>query len=89
MLFSFRAIPEHIIICRYCRNIYRSIFTFFANAKRFLPRDAGREYAINGAKSKGKARGAGLVLVLTFIGSVLLFVDFSPEILIYLLFAYC
>lgn len=60
-------------------------FLLFANAKRFLPRDAGREYAINGAKSKGKARGAGLVLVLTFIGSVLLFVDFSPEILIYLL----
>ena len=34
-------------------------FLLFANAKRFLPRDAGREYAINGAKSKGKARGAG------------------------------
>ncbi|GAB6159458.1 MraY family glycosyltransferase [Howardella ureilytica] len=60
-------------------------FFLFGNAKRFLPRDAGREYAVNGAKSKGKARGAGLILILTFISAVILFVDFTPEILIYLL----
>lgn len=51
---------------------------------RFLPRDAGRQYAHNGALSEGKPRGAGFIFVLVFVAVVLLFVPFSAEICIYL-----
>lgn len=34
---------------------------------RFLPKDQGREFAVNGALSKGKARGAGLILILALL----------------------
>ena len=34
--------------------------------KNTLPRDAGRAYAINGSKSVGKPRGAGIIFILTF-----------------------
>ena len=52
-------------------------------ARRFLPKDQGREFAVNGAKSKGKARGAGLILMLALVVSGLLFVPLTPEYLIY------
>ena len=37
-----------------------------ALGKNILPRDAGRAYAINGSKSVGKPRGAGIIFILTF-----------------------
>jgi phospho-N-acetylmuramoyl-pentapeptide-transferase len=49
-----------------------------------LPKDQGREFAVNGALSAGKPRGAGFIFVLVFIAAVLLFADFGREILIYL-----
>ncbi len=49
-----------------------------------LPTDQGRAFAVNGQKSKGKPRGAGLIFVLTFILNVLIFVPFSVEYTIYL-----
>lgn len=49
-----------------------------------LPKDQGREFAVNGALSAGKPRGAGFIFVLVFIASVLLFSDFNREILIYM-----
>ena len=33
----------------------------------FLPVDQGREFAVNGALSKGKTRGVGLTFVIAFI----------------------
>ena len=36
-----------------------------ALGKNILPRDAGRAYAINGSKSVGKPRGAGIIFILT------------------------
>lgn len=55
----------------------------------FLPKDQGRLYAVNGAQSKGKIRGVGLILALTFIISTLLFLPISREYIVYciLLFA--
>lgn len=55
----------------------------------FLPKDQGRLYAVDGAKSKGKIRGVGLVLTVTFIISTLLFLPFDREYIVYciLLFA--
>ena len=39
----------------------------------FLPVDHGREFAVNGALSKGKTRGVGLTFVCSFIISCVLF----------------
>lgn len=55
----------------------------------FLPVDQGREFAVNGALSKGKTRGVGLTFVSSFIISCILFVPLTREYIIYciLLFA--
>lgn len=50
-----------------------------------LPHDQGRAFAVEGALSKGKVRGVGIVFVLVFVLADLLFNAFSPERLIYLL----
>lgn len=48
-----------------------------------LPRDKGREFAVDGEKSAGKIRGAGLVFICSFIVCALLFVPVSLEFSIY------
>lgn len=55
----------------------------------FLPKDQGREFAINGALSKGKIRGVGLILTVCFVLSTLLFLPITREYIVYciLLFA--
>lgn len=53
--------------------------------KNTLPRDAGRAYAINGTKSVGKPRGAGIIFILTFILSCVLFIKLDSELIIYLI----
>lgn len=58
-------------------------FTFkFCN---LLPRDAGREFAHDGKLSAGKPRGAGIIFILVFAVSALLFVPVNLEIVIYLI----
>lgn len=52
--------------------------------RRFLPKDHGREFAVNGALSKGKARGAGLLLILALIVSAILCIPMDVEYIIYL-----
>ncbi len=51
---------------------------------RFLPKDHGREFAVNGALSKGKARGAGLLLILALIVTEVLYQPLSVEYIIYM-----
>lgn len=55
----------------------------------FLPKDQGREFAVNGALSKGKIRGVGLILTGVFIITTLLFFPITREYIVYciLLFA--
>lgn len=55
----------------------------------FLPKDQGREFAVNGAQSKGKIRGVGLILTTVFIITTLLFLPVTREYIVYciLLFA--
>lgn len=50
----------------------------------FLPKDAGREFAHDGKKSAGKPRGAGIIFVLAFVASTVLFAPVDTEILVYL-----
>lgn len=54
-----------------------------------LPRDGGRKYAINGAFSKGKPRGAGMIFIIIFSILTLLFMPYQTEILIYILLIIC
>jgi phospho-N-acetylmuramoyl-pentapeptide-transferase len=67
------------------------IFAFILTAlcihfgQNALPKDAGRAYAVNGAKSAGKPRGAGIIFILTFILSCVIFLPLNKELLIYLI----
>lgn len=56
--------------------------------KRVLPKDQGREFAVNGSLSEGKARGAGLIFVTCFVLLVSLFIPLSLELVLYLVFIY-
>ena len=49
-----------------------------------LPTDQGREFAVDGKLSRGKPRGAGIVFVLVFAVTALLFASPSIEMTIYL-----
>lgn len=61
--------------------------TWLATAKLspYLPKDGGRAFAHDGKLSAGKPRGAGIIFVLAFVASVLLFVPVTPEIVIYMI----
>ncbi|MFI3169104.1 MAG: phospho-N-acetylmuramoyl-pentapeptide-transferase [Faecalibacterium sp.] len=49
-----------------------------------LPQDQGREFAVNGQLSKGKARGAGVLFIPAIALMALVFVPFSIEFFIYM-----
>ena len=50
-----------------------------------LPRDHGRDFAVEGALSEGKPRGAGFLFILVFLASALIFGEITREIIIYLI----
>ncbi|MDO5476675.1 MAG: phospho-N-acetylmuramoyl-pentapeptide-transferase [Eubacteriales bacterium] len=53
------------------------------NAKfSFLPHDQGREFAVNGALSRGKIRGVGLINSICYLIAALLFVPVNVESII-------
>ena len=56
--------------------------------RKILPKDQGREFAVNGELSQGKARGCGLIFVTTFCLAVALFVPLNIEYIIYLALIY-
>ena len=56
--------------------------------KRILPKDQGRQFAVNGALSEGKPRGAGLLLFTAFVLCAALFVPLDVETVIYLVCIY-
>ena len=49
--------------------------------QNILPRDGGRAFAVNGALSQGKPRGAGIVFILVFCIFALLFIPVEKELL--------
>lgn len=57
--------------------------------KELLPRDLGREFAVNGKKSAGKPRGAGIIFVITFTLSSILFIPIKSELLVYIILTFC
>lgn len=52
---------------------------------KYLPRDAGREFAHDGNLSAGKPTGAGLIFVAAFLASAVLFAPLTVENIIYLI----
>lgn len=54
-----------------------------------LPKDQGREFAVNGALSEGKPRGAGLILIFAFVISCVLVVKLDVEYIAYILLVFC
>lgn len=46
---------------------------------RLLPKDQGRQFAVNGALSEGKPRGAGIIFITAFIISAVLFIPLNSE----------
>ncbi len=58
---------------------------FISKLEKFLPKDAGREYAHDGKLSAGKPRGAGIIFILVFAVSTLLFAPVDLELCIYLI----
>ena len=66
--------------------IFAFALTCIAIAKlnKFLPKDLGRQVAVDGKLSAGKQRGAGIIFIFTFVISALLFSQINAEIAIYL-----
>jgi len=64
------------------------LLTYFLTLKlnKYLPRDGGREFAHDGKLSAGKPRGAGIIFVISFIFSYIVFCKQSTEIYIYMFF---
>lgn len=56
--------------------------------KRILPKDQGRAFAVNGALSEGKPRGAGIIFVTSFTLCTALFYPLNIENIIYLVLVY-
>lgn len=56
-----------------------------SRCSQYLPKDQGRDFAVEGKKSAGKPRGAGILFILVFTVSTLLFAGLSMEICIYLM----
>lgn len=55
-----------------------------AKLSKYLPKDMGRDFAHDGKLSAGKPRGAGIIFILVFAASALLFAKLNIEIIIYL-----
>ena len=79
--------PNYINVVTFVSILFAFALTCFAiyMGKNILPRDGGRAYAINGSKSVGKPRGAGIIFILVFTITCLIFVNLTSEIIIYLI----
>lgn len=85
MLHSF-FLKDYDSLLAFAGILFAFIVTVWATARlsRYLPKDAGREFAHDGKLSAGKPRGAGIIFVLAFVAAAFLFVPFSVETAIYL-----
>ncbi len=78
---------EYSSLLALCGILFAFVATVAAIAKlsQYLPKDAGREFAVDGKLSAGKPRGAGIIFVLAFVASALLFAPMTVELAIYLI----
>ncbi len=64
--------------------------TFLLSVKldKFMPADQGREFAVDGEKSRGKTRGVGIIFVSVFILVSLIFGRIDKESIFYLILVF-
>ena len=84
MIRNFTAGSQNVVHCIGVLFAFALVYLVLRNYRSILPRDKGREFAVNGALSAGKPRGAGLIFVPSFILAALMFDRVSPEKLIYM-----
>ncbi len=63
---------------------FLATITAISRLGAYLPKDVGRDFAVDGKLSAGKPRGAGIIFVLVFVAASAIFVPFSTENAIYL-----
>lgn len=63
---------------------FLTTITAISRLGAYLPKDVGRDFAVDGKLSAGKPRGAGIIFVLVFVAASAIFVPFSTENAIYL-----
>lgn len=56
---------------------------FTAKCSKYLPKDMGRAFAVDGKLSAGKPRGAGIIFIFVFTVAALLFSEITLEFVIY------
>ncbi|MCD8118233.1 MAG: phospho-N-acetylmuramoyl-pentapeptide-transferase [Lachnospiraceae bacterium] len=78
--------PENSPVIAFAGILAAFLLTCLCTAKfaKYLPKDGGRDYAVQGKNSAGKPRGAGIIFVLVFAVTALIFADVSPELIIYI-----
>lgn len=84
----YKLIPEsYASLSAFLGIIFAFATTIFFTSKMsdLLPKDAGREFAHDGKISAGKPRGAGIIFVLCFIVTSLIFLPLRAENVIYLI----
>jgi phospho-N-acetylmuramoyl-pentapeptide-transferase len=86
MLYTFLP-SEYAGLLAFCGILFAFGATVWAmsHLSRYLPKDAGREFAHDGKLSVGKPRGAGILFVPVFALAALLFAPLQGESLIYLI----
>ena len=84
MLNTLAFLPERVVLLIGMLLAFGATFYILQNFRDKLPRDQGREFAVAGAKSAGKPRGAGIVFIIVFAVCALIFAPVSVEMLIYL-----
>lgn len=58
---------------------------FTAALHKYLPKDGGRDFAVDGKKSAGKPRGAGIIFILSYAFTAFLLTPMPMEYIYYLL----
>ena len=76
---------EQIPVVAFIGTVFAFVATCFMIGvfNRYLPKDIGRDYAHDGKLSAGKPRGAGIIFILVFFVSAVIFAYLDIEIFIY------
>ena len=77
MLFSL--LPDKLFSLIFAGGTFFIAFFALKFFMRLLPKDQGRQFAVNGALSEGKPRGAGIIFITAFIVSAVLFIPLKLE----------
>lgn len=85
MLYMVNGLSENVISLLGVLVAFLGTVLFTVVFKEKLPRDQGRQFAVEGAKSAGKPRGAGIIFIFVFAVATLWFVKYSLELLFYVL----